>query len=489
MVTSEGIRENPKMTKVVADMQSPKTLKEMQSLNYRWTEDAKRAFQELKRLIIELPMLTTPEPKEILYVYLATSRAAVSGVLVADRKREQTPIRYVSRTLHEAERNYAPLKKSALCLLHLSQRLRRYFEAHPIRVITDQPIKQILNKPEVSGKLAKYVVKLRAYNITCVPQNAIKGQVLADFINEIPVATKHLEICSLTNEESSEELTLYMDGASSLKGVGAGLVLIDPSGTEYTYAIRLTFSSTNNEVEYEALLAGLQIARKMKVQALKVKVDSKLVACQMNGEFVESIEGMEKYLAKAKEHAALFKIFLIENIPQNQNQKADVLSKLASVAFNHLTKEVLVKVLNAKSVDTQEVNAIVEEEEDNWMTPIIKCLEEEVWPTDENEARTLRMKISQYVIEEGVLFKMSYLSLMLRSVRPLQANYIIREVHEGACEMYAGARCDSCQIYASVPRLLKTQLTSIMSPGHSTNRASISWGLSQKVLASLNSSS
>ncbi|GKB01381.1 reverse transcriptase domain-containing protein [Tanacetum coccineum] len=181
--------------------------------DYRWTEDAKRAFQELKRLIIELLMLTTPEPKEILYVYLATSRAAVSGVLVADRKREQTPIRYVSRTLHEAERNYPPLKKSALCLLHLSQRLRRYFEAHPIKVITDQPVKQILNKPEVSGKLAKYVVKLRAYNITCVPRNAIKGQVLADFINEILVATKHLEICSLTNEESSEELTLYMDGA------------------------------------------------------------------------------------------------------------------------------------------------------------------------------------------------------------------------------------------------------------------------------------
>ncbi|GKG17811.1 hypothetical protein Tco_0372109 [Tanacetum coccineum] len=94
----------------------------------------------------------------------------------------------------------------------------------------------------------------------------------------------------------------------------------------------------------------------MKVLALKVKVDSKLVACQMNVE--------------------------------NQNQKADVLSKLASVAFNHLIKEVLVEVLNEKSVDAQEVNTIMEEE-DNWMPPIIKCLEEGVWPTDENEARTL----------------------------------------------------------------------------------------------------
>ncbi|GJR47971.1 reverse transcriptase domain-containing protein [Tanacetum coccineum] len=319
--------------------------------DYRWTKDAESAFQEMKRLIIELPTLTTPEPKEMLYVYLVASRVAVSGVLVADQKGKQTPIRYVSRTLHEAERNYAPLKKLALCLLHLSRRLRRYFDAHPIRVITDHPVKQILNKPEVSGKLAKHAVKLRVYNITYAPQNAIKGQVLAYFINEILVGTKHLEIYSMADEESLKEWTLYTDGASSVKGVGAGLVLIDPSGTEYTYAIRLTFPSFNNEAEYEALLAGLRISHKMKLQALKVKVDSKLVACQLNGEFVESSEGMAKYLTKAKEHAALFKKFLIENIPRNQNQKADVLSKLASVAFNHLTNEVLVEVLNAKSVD------------------------------------------------------------------------------------------------------------------------------------------
>ncbi|GJV06749.1 reverse transcriptase domain-containing protein [Tanacetum coccineum] len=141
-------------------------------------------------------------------------------------------------------------------------------------------------------------------------------------------------------------------------------------------------------------------------------------------------------------------------------------------------------------MDAQEINAIVEEEEENWMTPIIKCLEEGIWPADENEARTLRMKISQYVMEEGVMFKKSYLSPMLRCVGPLQENYIIREVHEGACRMHTGSRsvvakimrqgyywptmyqdtkeeiekCDSCQIHASVPRLLKTRLTSIMSP-------------------------
>ncbi|GKA68631.1 reverse transcriptase domain-containing protein [Tanacetum coccineum] len=285
----------------------------------------------MKKLINELPTLTTPVLEEILYVYLAVSQDAVIGVLVADRQGKQTPIRHVTLVLR----------------------------AHPIKVITDQPIKQILNKPEVSGKLAKYAVELGAYNITYVPRNAIKGQVLADFINEIPAGTKHLEVYSLTNEEILKEWTLYTDEASSLKGVGAGLVLIDLTRIEYTYAIRLNFPSTNNKAEYEALLAGLRIAKKIK--------------------------------------------------------KADVLSKLASVAFHHLTKDVLVEVLNTKFVDAQEISTVVEEEEDNWMTPIIKCLEEGACPADENEARTLRMKINQYVMEDGVLFKKSYLSPMLRT--------------------------------------------------------------------------
>nr|GEV91930.1 hypothetical protein [Tanacetum cinerariifolium] len=454
MVTSEGIRDNPKKTNAVADMQSSKTLKEMQSLSgklaslnrflsrsaertmpffdtlknitkenkddFHWTEAAEQAFQELKTVIMELPTLTTLNLKETLYVCLAASREAVKA----------------------------------------------------------------------SGKLAKYAVELGAYNIAYMPQNAIKGQVLADFLTEVPMGTGNAEVCSLANNTKVEKWTLFTNGASSLKGAGAGLVLIDPTGTEYTYAIRLNFTSTNNEAEYEALLAKLRITGKMKAPSLIVKVDSKLVACQMNGEFVASSDGMAKYLMKAKELSAGFEEFSIKNVPRNQNQKADVLSKLASVAFNHLTKEILVEVLNAKSVEVQEVNAIVEKEENNWMTPIIKCIEEGIWPVDENEARTMRMKIGKYVMEEGILFKNSYLSPMLRCVGLLQANYIIREIHKGACGMHARARsivakiirhgyywpsmhrdtkevvdrCDSCQIHGPVPNLPKTKLTSFMSP-------------------------
>ncbi|PWA89392.1 hypothetical protein CTI12_AA110840 [Artemisia annua] len=264
---------------------------------------------------------------------------------------------------------------------------------------------------EASGRLAKYTVELGAYNITYLPRNAIKGQVLADFINEIPI------------------------GPSD-----RGLVLINPNKEEYTYALRMNFDATNNGAEYEALLAGLRIAKDMHIKALDVRVDSNLVASQINRDFTAYTESMTKYLAKAKEYITCFERFKIKNIPRAQNQKADILSKLASVAFDHLTKEILVEVLEKPSTEEEAINAIVDEEEENWMSPIIRCLEEGIWPEDQNEARALRMKISHYTMIDGVLFKKSYLGPMLRCVGPLQANYVIREVHEGAYGMHSGPR-------------------------------------------------
>ncbi|GJQ97691.1 reverse transcriptase domain-containing protein [Tanacetum coccineum] len=78
------------------------------------------------------------------------------------------------------------MEKLALALVHAARRLRRYFQAHPIKVITDSPIGQVLNNSGASGRLAKWAVELGAYGITYVPRVAIKGQVLADFLADTP---------------------------------------------------------------------------------------------------------------------------------------------------------------------------------------------------------------------------------------------------------------------------------------------------------------
>ncbi|GJS97383.1 reverse transcriptase domain-containing protein [Tanacetum coccineum] len=249
----------------------------------------------MKKVITELPLLTTPRKEETLYVYLAATEKAVSAVLLAERSGKQCPIHYVT---------------------------------HNIKVITDQPLKQILNKAQASGKLAKYSIELGTYNITYDPRNAVKGQVLADFLSEAPAGVSPEEFFRLPEQIQSKDVvetwTLFTNGASNSKGSGLGLVLIRPEGTEFTYALRLNFTSTNNEAEYEALLAGLRLAKKMKVQTIDVKVDSKLVASQINGDYVGSSTDMIRYQATAKECIARFKGFTIKNNPSSSSSDSEV---------------------------------------------------------------------------------------------------------------------------------------------------------------------
>ncbi|GKG27669.1 reverse transcriptase domain-containing protein, partial [Tanacetum coccineum] len=85
-------------------------------------------------------------------MYLAAANEAVSVVLLTKRNGRQMPIHYVSRSMKGAETNYAPMEKLALALVHAARRLRRYFQAHPIKVITDSPIGQVLNNSGASGR-------------------------------------------------------------------------------------------------------------------------------------------------------------------------------------------------------------------------------------------------------------------------------------------------------------------------------------------------
>nr|GFD13321.1 reverse transcriptase domain-containing protein [Tanacetum cinerariifolium] len=134
----------------------------------------------------------------------------------------------------------------------------------------------------------------------------------------------------------------FTDGSSCLEGSGAGLIL---KGTKFTYALRFEFKASNNEVEYEALVVGLRIAEHMGVQNLKAKVDSRLVANQINGSYVVKKQRMIQYLEKLKALINSFKKFSIEQVPRSENKKAYAFSRIAFTSFAHLSKQVLVEVL------------------------------------------------------------------------------------------------------------------------------------------------
>ncbi|GJY76747.1 reverse transcriptase domain-containing protein [Tanacetum coccineum] len=244
---TRGLNVCPDKVDAVLSLPSLKCLKDVQKLNgklaslnsdFHWTTEAEEAFKQMKQLIAELPMLMAPMKKEELIVYLAAAKETA---------------------LRGPELNYTSMEKLVLALVHASKRLKRYFQAHPIIVITDQPIQQILSRPEVAGRLQKWSIELGEYAIHYRPRVSVKGQILADFIVKRPE-----EDSRDTPMEEAEELPepwiLFMDGSSCTDGSGAGLILTNPDGMEFTYALRFRFDATNNEAEYEALIAGLRIS-------------------------------------------------------------------------------------------------------------------------------------------------------------------------------------------------------------------------------------
>ncbi|XP_071739805.1 uncharacterized protein [Rutidosis leptorrhynchoides] len=150
--------------------------------------------------------------------------------------------------------------------------------------------------------------------------------------------------------------------SSEMEGAGAGLVLTTLSGEEHTYVLHFNFDVTNNEAEYEALLAGLNIAHEMHVTKLRTYIDSQLVTNQFNGSFEAHELSMQKYLKLLQESTMRFKHFELAQVTRSQNKKADAQSKPAALTFSHFQKQVWVEELPSKSIDGDPIFASIEEE-------------------------------------------------------------------------------------------------------------------------------
>ena len=122
---------------------------------------------------------------DTLILYLAVADEAVGGVLIREEGKDQFPIYFVSKVLQGAELNYQRLKKVAFALLMASRKLRPYFQCYPVLVRTNQPIRQILHKPDLAGRMMSWAIKLTQYDISYEPRLAIKAQVLANFLAEM----------------------------------------------------------------------------------------------------------------------------------------------------------------------------------------------------------------------------------------------------------------------------------------------------------------
>ncbi|KAL5551303.1 hypothetical protein UlMin_001479 [Ulmus minor] len=293
MVNHRGIEANPAKIQALLDMEPPRKIKEVQRLTGRiaalnrfisratdrckpffqalrkgkdfiWTGDCEQSFQELKFYLGKPPLLSKPHEGDSLILYLAVSKGAVSSALVREE-----------------------------------DGLRPYFQAHTIVIPTKFPLKQAFQKPEASGRLAKWSIQLGEFDIQFKPRIAIKGQALADFIAEFTYTPEMSE--KLTTQTRNSQWKLYVDGSSTETSFGAGIILVSPDGVKLSCAVCFKFKATNNQVEYEALLSGLRLAKEVSARHLTIYSDSQLVVSQVNSEFQAKGEKMASYLEKAKE--------------------------------------------------------------------------------------------------------------------------------------------------------------------------------------------
>ena len=393
--------------------------------------------------------------------------------------------------------NYSVIEKFALAMITASRKLRPYFQAHQIEVLTDQPLRNIMHSPKASGRLIKWAVELGKFDIKYKPRTAIKAQALADFLVECTINNQEvggqeqemIEESKKDKEEPKEYWLLFFDGASKTNGSGAGILLQSPDGSfKVEYAIKLDFPTTNNEAEYEALIAGLGLARTMRVKNLKVYGDSRLVVLQVNGEFEAREENMMKYLRIAKAQMTHFEECQVEYVPREENTKADALSQFASSDTEVGSGSIYYQVLKAPSIEAKLLAPITTGS--TWIDPIRMHLESGWTPSNEEEARKLRMRSLKYALIEGTLYKKSFVIPYLKCLRPEEAQEALKEVHEGICGQHLGARalahkvtrlgfywpemikdakdyvkkCDRCQRFVPVVRQPPEMLTSINTP-------------------------
>ena len=178
MVSHRGIEANPDKIQAILDMKPPQNVKEVQSLTgrvatlnrfvskatdkcllffrvlrktFEWTNDCQRAFEDLKAYLTTAPLLSPSVLGEELYLYLVVTPHAVSSALIREEGRVQKLVYYTNQTLKGAKARYPQIEKLAFALITASRKLRHYFQAHVINVMTDHPLKKAMNKLEAVG--------------------------------------------------------------------------------------------------------------------------------------------------------------------------------------------------------------------------------------------------------------------------------------------------------------------------------------------------
>ncbi|KAG7593993.1 Ribonuclease H-like superfamily [Arabidopsis thaliana x Arabidopsis arenosa] len=299
------------------------------------------------------------------------------------------------------------------------------------------------------------------------PQNKRELELSPDVIDEVP----------------EENWILYADGSSSSQGSGLGILLQSPTGEVLEQSLRLQFKASNNETEYEALIAGLRLAKGIRAKRIKAFSDSQLVVSQFSDEFEAKNERMRAYLTLVQDLTKQFDNFELTKIPQSDNISADALAALASNTDPNLRCTIRVENIATPSIDLpppicviteppeameidDDPNIEVDPEPTDWRDPIKLYIADGEVPADRWEARRLKTKAANYILHDGELNsrrrrRQSFGGRALALKIKKDVRYWPTIMAD--CEAYA-AKCESCQRHGPMKNVSPKLLSTVTAP-------------------------
>ncbi|KAM1334267.1 hypothetical protein ACFX2F_010204 [Malus domestica] len=349
----------------------------------------------------------------------------------------------------------------------------------------------------------KWALELGQYGLVFQPRTAIKAQALADFVAEFTPSLDNATVRPNDAPEVAESTlatltpsnkdfwNLHVDGASNYKGSGAGVVLVTPDGSMLEQAITLGFKASNNEAEYEALLAGLRMAKDLAVKKLAIHSDSQLITSQATGEYTAKHPRMAQYLEKVRQQLEAFQTYTLTQVPRADNAHADALAGLGSALDHQFKRSIPVEYLDKPSIEMESIAEVSQVSvTPTWQSPIIDYLVNDTLPTERLESRKLQIKSARYYMWNGILVRRSYTGPHLRCLAPPDDLKVLSSIHEGVCGNHSEGRslaqktlnagyywptmhqdakelvqkCDRCQRYKPVPALPASELHPQTSP-------------------------
>nr|XP_023877698.1 uncharacterized protein LOC111990138 [Quercus suber] len=415
MVSQRGIEVNPDKIQAIIEMAPPRNVKEVQSLNgkiaalnrfmsramdkclpffralkksFEWMIGCQQEFEDLKTYLSSPPLLSPSQPGEELFLYLVVSSTTVSAALIKEEDKVQKPVYYISQALRGAEERYLSMEKLAFTLVTTVRKLKPYFQAH-----------------------------------TYCPCTAIKGHVVADFIMEFTNVECH-------GVGEYPQWSIHTDGSSNRRAGGVGIVLRSPEEDKIECMVCLDFLMTNNEAEYETLVAGLDLAKATRATSVIIHYDSQVVTNQVNGDYECKGERMKKYLEQVKRRVDDLQAKIVQ-IPREENEQADRLTKAVSAEHMVIPDKVLSFIQLSPLIDVTDMQEI--SSKSNWTTLLISYLKDGTLPDGKKDARKLKVQVARFVLINDVLYKRGFSRLYLRCLSLEEVDYVMREVHEGIC--------------------------------------------------------